>query len=248
MKPHEPYSRKMVVIKLFKAKYTGMNREQNILEKIDLGHLNNKYQPLSPEDRIREIYNDFDRILLTSSFGTTAVFQLHLFYKQQIQQPVHFIDTTYHFSETLFYKDQLKQLFNLKIIDIIPDPDWNKLSHEAELWKIDPDQCCSINKVNPFERIKGGYDLWISGLMRWQSNHREKLNIFERKKGIIKFYPILDVSEQEALDYIEKYHLPMHPLKPLGYESIGCKHCTLKGKKRKGRWAQTIKTECGLHL
>jgi phosphoadenosine phosphosulfate reductase len=84
--------------------------------------------------------------------------------------------------------------------------------------------------------------------MYWQSNHREKLNIFEEKKGVIKFYPILDVSEEEALKVIEENNLPIHPLKPLGYESIGCKHCTLKGKKRKGRWAQTVKTECGLHL
>lgn len=225
-----------------------MNREPSTIKKTDLDFLNRKYQSLSPVERIREIYHDFSRILLTSSFGTTAVFQLHLFHKLQIQQPVHFIDTTFHFRETLLYKEQLKLLFNLQIIDIEPNPEWNKLSHETELWKIDPDQCCTINKVNPFEKIKENFDLWISGLMRWQSNHREKLDIFEKRKGIIKFYPILDVSEQEARDYIEKYNLPIHPLKPFGYESIGCIHCTLKGKKRKGRWAQTIKTECGLHL
>jgi phosphoadenosine phosphosulfate reductase len=224
-----------------------MNREQT-LERIDLGLLNKKYKSLTPEERIREIYHDFDRILLSSSFGTTAVYQLHLFYKQKIHQPVHFIDTTFHFEETILYKNQLQKLFNLEIIDILPDLEWNKLSHETKLWKIDPDQCCTINKVKPFEKVKEDYDLWISGLMRWQSNHRKKLNIFERKKGIIKFYPILDVSEQDALDYIEKNKLPVHPLKPRGYESIGCRHCTLKGKKRKGRWAQTVKTECGLHL
>ena len=225
-----------------------MSLDQQTNKKVDLNYLNKKYLTLSPEERIREIYHDFDRILLTSSFGTTAVFQLHLFYKQQIRQSVHFIDTTFHFEETLTYKNELQKLFNLEIIDVIPDEDWNSIAHETELWKIDPDQCCRINKVNPFEKIKEGYDLWISGLMRWQSNHREKLNIFERRKGIIKFYPILDVSEKEAMDYIKKHKLPIHPLKLFGYESIGCKHCTLKGKKRKGRWAQTVKTECGLHL
>ncbi|MBS0000549.1 MAG: phosphoadenylyl-sulfate reductase [Cyclobacteriaceae bacterium] len=222
--------------------------EQKIAESVDLEFLNKKYRTMTPEERIREVYYEFDRILLSSSFGTTAVFQLHLFYKQQIIQPVHFIDTTFHFEETLAYRNQLQQLFDLEIIDIKPDTEWNKITHEAELWKIDPDHCCSINKVKPFEKIKEGYDLWISGLMRWQSSHREQLNIFEKRKGIIKFYPILDVSEKQARNYIKKYELPVHPLKPLGYESIGCIHCTLKGKKRKGRWAKTIKTECGLHL
>jgi len=248
MNSPDPSWKRTITVKYIKTNMMNINPDQKIIKKENLDYLNKKYLPLSPEERIREVYFDFDKILLTSSFGTTAVFQLHLFYKQNIKQPVHFIDTTFHFKETLEYKDILQQLFNLEIIDIKPDADWNKISHETELWKIDPDQCCSINKVKPFEIIKNGYKLWVSGLMRWQSSHREKLNIFEQRNGIIKFYPILDVSEREALEYIKKYNLPIHPLKPLGYESIGCIHCTLKGKKRKGRWAQTKKTECGLHL
>jgi len=149
------------------------------------------------------------------------------------------IDTTYHFKETLEYKEKLTKLFGLKVIDIQPDKEQNEFSKIGELWRYDPDQCCHINKVEPFEKIRNEYEIWISGLMYWQSNHREKLNIFEEKKGVIKFYPILDVSEEEALKVIEDNNLPIHPLKPLGYESIGCKHCTLKGKKRKCRWAQT---------
>jgi len=224
------------------------NPTEVAVKKPDLAFLNEKYKKLTPEERIVEIYKDFEKILLTSSFGTTAVYQLYLFYKTGIQQPVHFIDTTYHFKETLEYKEKLTKLFGLKVIDILPDKEQNEFSKIGELWRYDPDQCCHINKVEPFEKIRNQYEIWISGLMYWQSNHREKLNIFEEKKGVIKFYPILDVSEEEALKVIEDNNLPIHPLKPLGYESIGCKHCTLKGKKRKGRWAQTVKTECGLHL
>ena len=218
------------------------------VKKPDLNYLNEKYKKLSPVERIKEIYNDFDDILLSSSFGTTAVFQLYLFYKAGVNQPVHFIDTTYHFKETLDYKEKLTNLFALNVINITPDKEQNKFSKSGELWRYDPDQCCQINKVEPFEKIRDQYEVWISGLMSWQSSHREKLNIFEEKKGVIKFYPILDVTEEEALKVIEENKLPMHPLKASGYESIGCVHCTLKGKKRKGRWAQTVKTECGLHL
>jgi phosphoadenosine phosphosulfate reductase len=218
------------------------------VKKPDLEYLNKKYIKLSPEERLKEIYNDFDDILLTSSFGTTAVYQLFLFHKAGIKQPVHFIDTTYHFKETLDYKEKLTTLFDLNVIDITADKEENEFTRIGELWRYDPDQCCKINKVDPFEKVRDQFEVWISGLMSWQSSHRENLNIFEEKKGMIKFYPILDVSEKEALRVIEENNLPVHPLKPLGYESIGCKHCTLKGKKRKGRWAQTVKTECGLHL
>ena len=225
-----------------------LNQLSVSVKKPDLKLLNEKYKKLTPDERIKEIYKDFDKILLTSSFGTTAVFQLYLFYKNGIDQLVHFIDTTYHFQETLDYKETLTKLFGLKVIDILPDKEQNEFSKLGELWRYDPDQCCQINKVDPFEQIRDQYEIWISGLMSWQSSHREKLNIFEEKKGVIKFYPILDVTEEEALNVIKENNLPAHPLKPLGYESIGCKHCTLKGKKRKGRWAQTVKTECGLHL
>jgi phosphoadenosine phosphosulfate reductase len=218
------------------------------VKKPDLNLLNEKYKNLTPVERIKQIYKDFDKILLSSSFGTTAVYQLFLFHQAGIKQPVHFIDTTYHFKETLDYKEKLTNLFGLEVIDIVPDKEQNEFSRIGELWRYDPDQCCNINKVEPFQKIRDQYEIWISGLMYWQSSHREKLNIFEEKKGVIKFYPIVDVSEEEALRVIEENNLPMHPLKPLGYESIGCMHCTLKGKKRKGRWAQTVKTECGLHL
>ena len=215
---------------------------------VDIRSLNKKYSYLSPLERIKEIYNDFDKILLTSSFGTSAVYQLHLFYIQNIRQKVHFINTTYHFRETLDYRTELSDLFKLEVIDILPDKDWNELSRNSQLWKTNPDQCCSINKVEPFEKVKSNFNLWISGLMRWQSNHREKLDIFEQRNGIIKFYPILDVTESELREYIKRFNLPEHPLKLIGYESIGCTHCTKRGKKRKGRWTTTIKTECGLHL
>ena len=214
----------------------------------DIDLLNKKYLRLTPEQRIRELHRDFDKVLLTSSFGTTAVYLLWLYQKAGIRQPVYFIDTTFHFDETLEYKAVLTKLFDLEVIHILPDKGKNKTTKNELLWQYDPDECCRINKVEPLERIKAGYDVWVSGLMSWQSSHRMGLDTFVEKNGMLRFYPILDVKEDEVLRVIEENNLPVHPLKPLGYESIGCKYCTLKGKKRKGRWAQTIKTECGLHL
>lgn len=214
---------------------------------VDIDWLNARYQNLSPKERIRKFYNEFDNVLLTSSFGTTAVYLLHHLNELGIQQDVHFIDTTFHFEETLVYKEKLKNLFDLNIIELSPDKLQNEFANLAELWRYNPDKCCEINKKEPLESVKGNYNVWISGLMSWQNSYREQLRVFEEKNGILRFYPIIDVSEETANKYIEINKLPIHPLKPLGYESIGCKHCTIKGEKRRGRWAQQLKTECGLH-
>ncbi len=88
----------------------------------------------------------------------------------------------------------------------------------------------------------------MSGLMEWQSDHRATLDVFELRGNILKFYPLLNISKEERDTYNEKHQLPFHPLVAKGYNSIGCKHCTVAGDNRSGRWNNNPKTECGLHL
>jgi phosphoadenosine phosphosulfate reductase len=215
---------------------------------MNLESLNEKYRSLSPEDRVRELYGDFDRVLFTSSFGTSSVILLHLFKTVRPEQAVYFLDTTYHFAETLQYKEQLTELLQLEVIDLKPE-DWkNKFTREDQLWSKDPDLCCSINKVEPLDRIKPDFEIWVSGLMQSQNSYRKKLNVFERKEDIIKFYPIIDMDEVASKNYLSKFHLPPHPLVAHGFASVGCIHCTVKGRGREGRWVNRSKTECGLHL
>lgn len=219
----------------------------------NLETLNQQYQTLTPTERIAAFYqcvqnkNGENEILLTSSFGTTAVYLLHLFYDLGIRQKIYFLDTTFHFQETLAYKTLLTRLFDLDIEELKPEAWKNEFTHKHQTWKTDPDLCCSVNKVEPLQNIRAKADFWISGLMNWQNESRQNKRIFEENDGVIKFYPIVDVSEAEALQYIAAHKLPVHPLKPLGYESIGCKHCTFKGQGRSGRWLNHAKTECGLH-
>ena len=84
--------------------------------------------------------------------------------------------------------------------------------------------------------------------MRWQTEHRSSLDIFEERNGIIKFYPLIDITREERDDYIKTHDLPFHPLVAKGFMSIGCTHCTVPGQDRSGRWNNSPKTECGLHL
>lgn len=222
----------------------------------ELQTLNRNYQNLNPDERIQALFSDFDRqdILLTSSFGTTAVYLLHILHKNKIKHPVYFIDTRYHFEETYQYKQALKKHFDLDLREVLPS-DWkNDMTTKSRLWETHPDLCCSINKVEPLDTLRDRHKVWVSGLMNWQSDMRQSKEIFELKKRkreseetILKFYPIIDVAEGQIQNHIQSYALPLHPLKNSGYESIGCKQCTIKGQGRIGRWAGTSKTECGLH-
>ena len=135
--------------------------------------------------------------MLTSSFATTSAYLLHLFSIYKPGQEVIFIDTGYHFKETLLYKDYLSNIFNLNVIEVKAETDKHKATSKDQTWKKNPDLCCSINKVEPVEALKETYKVWVSGLMGWQSDHRASLNIFEERDGILKFYPLLDVSREQ---------------------------------------------------
>ena len=215
-----------------------------------LGELNKKYRSLNVHDRIEELYQDFDvsDIMLTSSFAATSAMLLKFFSDVNKDQLIYFIDTGYHFKETLIYKDYLTKLYDLNVLDVTAEEWKHTFTTEDKTWTKDPDLCCSINKVQPLESIKEKYTVWVSGLMRWQSDNRSSLDIFEERKGMIKFYPLLDVTQDERESFIKDHHLPFHPLISKGYFSIGCEHCTVPGKGREGRWNNSPKTECGLHL
>jgi phosphoadenosine phosphosulfate reductase len=212
--------------------------------------LNQKYHKLTPEQRVTELYKDFaqEEVMLTSSFAATSAFLLKLFSDVNKSQKIYFIDTGYHFKETLIYKDYLTPLYDLNVHNVTADTWKHEFTSKDETWSKDPNMCCSINKVEPLEGLKKIYSVWASGLMAWQSNHRSSLDIFEQRNGIIKFYPLLDISREERDNFIKDHHLPFHPLISKGYYSIGCTHCTKPGEGRDGRWNNSPKTECGLHL
>lgn len=215
-----------------------------------LAELNAAYQPLSFTGRFERLYRDFDpaQVLVTSSFAATSAYFLHIVSRVRPSQPVHFINTGFHFAETLEYRDYLARLFGLTVVDLHAEEWKQQFTREDRTWEKNPDYCCSVNKVEPLENIKPEYTIWVSSLMRWQTDHRAGLPVFERRRGIVKFNPMIDVTREERDAYIREHALPFHPLVAKGYASIGCTHCTVAGEGRSGRWAGKPKTECGLHL
>lgn len=228
-----------------------MTTYKNILPRaeVNVKTLNKIFAPLTFEERIHLLYRYFrqEDILYTSSFGTKSVFLLHLISRIRPSQKVHFINTGFNFPQTLAYKRELTELFGLQVKNINPDPTQHQFSIDEKAWETAPDLCCAINKVAALDPIKEKHKVWISGLMAYQTNYRSELKIFEEQDGIIKFHPLIDIDEGEFLYHLSYYGLPKHPLEAFGYGSIGCTHCTVKGKGREGRWKGKTKTECGLH-
>ena len=212
--------------------------------------LNQRYQPLDFEQRLRQLYQDFptDKVLVTSSFAATSAYFLHIIRNINAEQRIAFIDTGFHFRETLLYKEYLTKLLDLDVFSLQAEAWKHEFTVNDQTYDKNPDFCCSINKVEPLEAVKPDYHVWISSLMGWQTDDRAAMEVFEERRGIIKFNPMIDVSKEQRDAYISEHKLPFHPLVAHGFSSIGCTHCTVKGEGRSGRWAGKPKTECGLHL
>ncbi len=215
----------------------------------ELNLLNQRYRSLSISQRLHALYQDFapTDIMVTSSFAATSAILLREVAQAQPRQKIYFIDTGNHFPETLSYKRLLTGRFALQVESLRASKKEQETTQREQTWRSDPDLCCAINKVAPLNKVKSRYGVWVSGLMAWQNPKRAQLNFFERKDGLLKFHPLLDMSAAEQGHYMAQHNLPYHPLVRHGYDSIGCTHCTRPGKNRSGRWGNSDKTECGLH-
>lgn len=218
--------------------------------KIKLKIKNEEFQKLGLSSRFEYIFSNYEKekILITSSFATTSAMLLREVAIASPGQKIFFIDTRYHFEETLAYKNLIEEKYDLNVVNISSPLEKFNETLNMQLWKTDPDRCCEINKVIPLKQIKMNYDIWISGLMRWQSDHRKNLEFVIKKNDILKCYPLLDCSFEDRIEYFERHKLIPHPLIKLGYSSVGCTHCTVPSDSRDGRWNNSPKTECGLHL
>jgi phosphoadenosine phosphosulfate reductase len=215
-----------------------------------------RYGDRPTEELIAAVIRVFaGRIALVSSFGADAAVLLHLVASVDRRTPVILIDTRKLFPETLAYRDRLVARLGLSDVRAVaPSP--AALAAEdpdGTLWRRDPDRCCTLRKVAPLAAALDGFDAWISGRKRFQSDARAALPLFERDAGgRIKVNPLAAWSPADIAAYFTAHDLPEHPLVAFGYASIGCVPCTEplaagEGDARAGRWRGRAKTECGIH-
>ena len=224
-----------------------------MLENIEI--VNAEMEAATPEEILTwagEIYGD--RLVVSSSFQTQSLPLLHKISLAAPNIPVLFVDTGFHFPETLKFRDQIVDLLNINLVVVGPVIAGKAFERKfGSLYEHNPDVCCFHNKVIPLELALKKYDAWVTGIRRDQTAARENVPIVGRHPSLemIKIMPMARWSAAEIDGYIDEHALPRHPLWERGFRSVGCQPCTIPVKpdqfEREGRWPQLGKQECGVH-
>ncbi|MFZ2904955.1 MAG: phosphoadenylyl-sulfate reductase [Cyclobacteriaceae bacterium] len=193
-------------------------------------------------------------LFTSSSFQSHSLVMLHILSRIDRTIPVYFINTGYHFPETMKFRDHITELFGLNTIDVKSEVS-KHMQRDSEgrlLFTSDPDHCCYLNKTQPMDGALRTHDVWINGVRADQSAVRAAMKVEQPAPyNTIRFHPMLDWNSKMVWQYQKEYNLPTHPLEAKGYVSIGCEPCTRKldpgMQEREARWYGLKKVECGLH-
>ena len=200
-------------------------------------------------------HRPFGQVAAVTSFGAESAVLLRLIADVAPSAPIIFIDTGFHFDETLAYRDELVSHLGLQSVKTVGlDPLSEKRSDaNGMLHLTDPDGCCQLRKVAVLDHALRGQDGWVSGQKRYQSHERSTIDRLEwdSARGKWKFNPLADWNTSDLMTYQTQHQMPPHPLAAAGYLSVGCSPCTTPvtdGEDvRAGRWRHHEKRECGLH-
>lgn len=169
--------------------------------------------------------------------------------------PVMFLDTGYHFVETIGTRDAIESVYDIRVVNVTPEQsvaEQDKLLGK-DLFASKPGECCRLRKVVPLGKALRGYSAWVTGIRRVEAPTRANAPLisFDEAFKLVKINPLAAWSDQDMDDYIAEHDVLVNPLVDEGYPSIGCAPCTAKpiegSDARSGRWQGRAKTECGLH-
>lgn len=193
------------------------------------------------------------RFCITSSMGDAVL--AHVASRVAPGVDVVFLDTGYHFAETVGTADAVGATMDVTLIPITPAQTVAEQDahYGPELHRRDPDLCCELRKVIPLQQTLAHYDAWATGLRRAETRNRAIAPVvgWDAKKSKVKVSPLARWSDDDVDSYIDEHGVLVNPLAYDGYPSIGCAPCTRRvapgDDPRSGRWAGTTKTECGIH-
>lgn len=171
-----------------------------------------------------------------------------------------FVDTGYHFTETITMRDAVAATYRgrVNLVTVTPEQTvaQQDADHGTDLFASNPDRCCFLRKVLPLDRALAGYDAWGSGLRRDDSFTRSRTPVvdWDRRNGMVKVNPLARWTQQDVDKYVRRRGVLTNPLLDQGFTSVGCFPCTgpaagagTPADRRSGRWAGTGKSECGIH-
>ena len=209
----------------------------------------------SAQDVLRWAVETFgDGFVIASSMGDGLM--AHLASSVAPGVDVLFLDTGYHFAETIGTRDAVAQVYDVNVRTVLPllSVTQQDAEHGPRLYERDPDACCALRKVEPLARGLEPYTAWASGIRRDEASSRSDIGVVEwdAKRQKVKVNPIAAWTQDDVDAYVVEHGVLVNPLAYDGYPSIGCAPCTRRvapgEDPRSGRWAGTGKTECGLHV
>lgn len=167
-----------------------------------------------------------------------------------------FLDTGYHFAETIGTRDAVETVYDVHIVNVTPELTVAEQDERygRDLFARDAASCCRMRKVEPLSKALSGYAAWVTGIRRVEAPTRANAPLisFDEGFGLVKINPLAAWTDEQMQDYIDTHGILVNPLVDEGYPSIGCAPCTAKpapgADPRSGRWAGQSKTECGLHV
>jgi phosphoadenosine phosphosulfate reductase len=229
------------------------------LDDSELAGLNARFENAEPEELLRWalLESGFERIAVASAFQREGTAIIHMAQRIRPGIPILFLETGFHFAETLAFKERLTEQFGLNVVDVTGEytVDSQAEAFGPRLYERDPDACCRLNKVEPFNRALREFDAWITGMRRdsaWTRAKSPLVTCHEVSPGhpIVRINPIANWTQRDAWAYLNEHGIPHNPLYDLGFASIGCAPCTriiYAGEdERAGRWSGTGKIECGI--
>ncbi|HYZ00636.1 MAG TPA: phosphoadenylyl-sulfate reductase [Candidatus Binatia bacterium] len=194
-----------------------------------------------------------ERVCVTASMADAVL--VHLASQARPGVDVVFLDTGYHFAETLGTRDAVAAAYAVHVVNVTPEQTVAEqdAQYGPRLYERDPDQCCHLRKVLPLQRALTGYDAWMTGLRRDESPARAETPVvaWDERRQKVKIAPLARWTDADVEAYVAEHGILVNPLLADGYTSIGCAPCTrrtLAGEDpRAGRWAGFVKSECGIH-
>jgi phosphoadenosine phosphosulfate reductase len=194
-----------------------------------------------------------DRVCVTASMADAVL--LHLASQARPGVDVVFLDTGYHFAETLGTRDAVAAAYAVHVVNVAPEQTVAEqdAQYGPRLYERDPGQCCHLRKVLPLQRALTGYDAWMTGLRRDESPTRAETPVvsWDERRRKVKIAPLARWTDADVEAYVAEHRILVNPLLADGYPSIGCAPCTRRTNPgedpRAGRWAGFLKTECGIH-
>ena len=210
----------------------------------------------NPEQLLSWVFATYgDRVALATGMGVEGMALLDMAWRINPDLRVFTGDTEFLFPETYDLIDRVEEKYGINIERIYSEltPEEQDRAFGPKLWARDPDQCCSLRKVEPLRRKLATLDAWITAIRRSQTKERASVRKvdWDPKFGLVKLSPLADWTRESVWSYVVKHEVPYNSLHDRNYPSIGCMHCTRPVQAgedpRAGRWSGFRKTECGLH-